>query len=97
MLQIMVFLIYNVDTLLGKLVIFVLHIHNIPKRILLKTHLDLFYLNVISIKHRHTAKIRQCADNKHIHSCSRTENTFYIYIAYIADAIHHNHHKIYNQ
>ena len=97
MLQIMVFLIYNIDTLLGKLVIFVLHIHNIPKCILLKTHLDLFYLNVISIKHRHTAEIRQCTDNKHIHSCSRTENAFYIHIAYIADAIHHNQHKIYNQ
>ena len=36
-LQIVIFLIYNVNALLGKLIIAVLHVHNIPKGILLES------------------------------------------------------------
>ena len=50
MLQIMIFLIHQINGFLRQLIISVLHVHDIMQRILFKTHLHFFHLKMISIQ-----------------------------------------------
>ena len=54
MLEIMIFLIHNLNAFLRQLIVLILHFQNILKRIHFKLHLKLPYLDMIGIQNRQT-------------------------------------------
>ena len=84
-LQIVILLIHNLNTLLRKLIILILHLQNILQCIHLEFHLQFPHLNMIRIENRHPAQIYQSPDNKHFCCKLTAERTVLVNITQVTD------------